>query len=179
MNPNPSLMDTKSPTKEELKELREKTRRTQAQTASILGVGLRQVQRWEAGEQSMPPATWRFLKMCGHRLPADFTVPEGWITRGRNEKDAVRDTIEQGDFVHLQPVVGPLIQARVWLDRVHDGLVDDESYGAFVIGFPGQPEAGQEFGGFYIGERITFGLRNVVHVEQRAPASAGAPNEKT
>ncbi|KAG1249767.1 hypothetical protein G6F68_013153 [Rhizopus microsporus] len=68
-----------------------------------------------------------------------------------------------------------MIQARVWLDRVHDGLIDDESYGALVIGFPEHPEAGQEFGGFYIGERITFAARNVVHVEQRTPSATSSP----
>jgi transcriptional regulator with XRE-family HTH domain len=174
MHQNPSLSDESSPTAQQLKDLREKTRRTQAQTAVVLDVGLRQVQRWEAGEQAMPAATWRFLKMSGHRLPVDFTVPAGGITRSWNmERDTPRETIERGDFVHLQPVVGPMIQARVWLDRVHDGLIDDESYGAFVIGFPDHPEAGQELDGFYIGERITFSARNVVHVEQRTPIQHG------
>ena len=179
MNQNLSLADTMRPMSEDLKKLRGKTRRTQAQTAAILGVGLRQVQRWEAGEQSMPPATWRFLQMCGHRLPSDFLVPEDGATRSWDlDSDTIRDTIEQGDFVHLQPVVGPMIQARVWLDRVHDGLIDEESYGGFVIGFPGHPEAGQEFGGFYIGERITFAKRNAVHVEQRTHTTASASKQK-
>lgn len=76
----------------------------------------------------MPPATWRFLKMCGHRLSADFVIPKDGATRSSNpDRDTPRETIEQGDFVHLQPVVGPMIQARVWLDRVHDGLIDEES----------------------------------------------------
>lgn len=69
MNQNLSLADTMRPTSEDLKKLRGKTRRTQAQTAAILGVGLRQVQRWEAGEQSMPPATWRFYRCVATVCP--------------------------------------------------------------------------------------------------------------
>ncbi|MFJ1299139.1 helix-turn-helix domain-containing protein [Pseudomonadota bacterium AL_CKDN230030165-1A_HGKHYDSX7] len=173
MKYTPTLSDEESPHPEEIKQLRVKTRRTQQQVAQILDVALRHVQRWETGERTMPPATWRFLKMCGHRRPADFEVPENGSTRWWDQaRDTQRTTIERNDFVYLQPVVGPLIQARVWLDRVNDGLIDEEHYGAFVFGFPGHPEAGQEFGGFYVGESITFAARNVVHLEQRMSSIA-------
>lgn len=160
------------------KRRRLEARRTQAQVASILGVLERQVQRWEAGTQAIPLAAWRFFKMtCGRRVPQDFADQADGHTRGWDlARDQRRTTIENGDFVHLQPVVGPMLRARVWLDRVHDGLIDNESYGGVVIGFPGLPDAGPEFDGFFLGEHITFAERNVVHVEQRvpsAPASAG------
>lgn len=157
------------PDGQRFKEYRQAARRTQAQVATMLGVKTRQIQRWEANEQPIPLATWRFFKRtCGRRFPEDFVVPPDGHTRAWDvDRDTHRTTIENGDFVHLQPVVGPLIQARVWLDRVHDGLIDDESYGAYVVGFPGEPEAGQELGGFFIGEHLTFAAGNVVHVEQR------------
>jgi len=116
----------------------------------------------------MPEAIWqRLVRHGGYRFPVDFkTFPDGY-TKGWRPGDERRNTIENGDFVHLQPIVGPLIQARVWLDRVHDHLIDEDSYGGIVIGFPGEPEAGQEFGGFFVGERITFSRVNVMHVEFR------------
>jgi hypothetical protein len=61
------------------------------------------------------------------------------------------------------------IEAKVWLDKVYDHIVDEDSYGAFVIGFPDHPEAGQECDGFHIDERVTFSRANVLHRGQRQP----------
>jgi hypothetical protein len=128
-----------------------------------------------SNDVEMPSAAFRLFRLtCGYRYPVDFaTATEldinptcGWDP----DCDLPRDTIERGDTVHLQPLDGPMIEARVWLDRVHDHIVDENSYGAFVIGFPHhREEAGQEFMGFHIGERITFSASNVVHREQRLP----------
>ncbi|WP_232453254.1 hypothetical protein [Burkholderia ubonensis] len=56
----------------------------------------------------------------------------------------------------------------VWLDRAHDGLIDEESHSAFLTGFPYAPEAGQ-IRLFRIGERVTFARANVIDLEQRGP----------
>jgi DNA-binding XRE family transcriptional regulator len=162
--------DQTSPTAEEVRAARTRAGRTQAQAAEILNVSERQFQRWETAG-GMPSGEWRRYTMtCGHRFPEDFIEEQGRPTRGWNpDRDALRDTIENGDHVHLQPNNGPMIQARVWLDRVHDGLTEG-NYRGTVIDFPGRPDAGSEFGGFYIGERITFADRNVIHVEQASTA---------
>lgn len=178
MNQNLSLADTMRPTSEDLKKLRGKLAARKRKRRPFLALAYA---KCNVGRQVSSRCRRQrgALQMCGHRLPSDFLVPEDGATRSWDlDSDTIRDTIEQGDFVHLQPVVGPMIQARVWLDRVHDGLIDEESYGGFVIGFPGHPEAGQEFGGFYIGERITFAKRNAVHVEQRTHTTASASNQK-
>ncbi|WP_247394637.1 helix-turn-helix domain-containing protein [Ralstonia pseudosolanacearum] len=164
-----------NPSPEHIKAARQRAQRTQAQAAAVLGVSGRQYQRWEAGTQVMPHAVWgQFIRTLGYRYPADFQSAADGMTRGRDSRDPPRGTIENGDFVWLQPVIGPLIQARVWLDRVHDGLADEDSYGGFVIGFPDQPEAGGEFQGFYVGERVTFSRHNVLHLEQRVPGLPSA-----
>jgi transcriptional regulator with XRE-family HTH domain len=165
-----------APASTAIKQLRQRARRTQAQAAQLLEVSERQFQRWEAGDQEMPSAAWRLFKLtCGYRFPVDFAIATE-RTRGWDPgRDRQRDTIEQGDTVYLQAIEGPMIEARVWLDRIHDGLVDENSYGAFVVGFPGRGDAGQEYEGFYIGERITFSAANVVHCEQRPPL----PNVKS
>jgi|GEM_PF-3407549 len=165
---------TPSPSSELIKQMRQRAHRTQAQAADVLGVSERQFQRWEAGAQAMPPLVWAaYQRSLGHRYSADFQHAE-LMTRGLDpDRDQPRHTIEIGDFVLLQPNAGPLIEVRVWLDRQHDGLTDEEAYGGVVIGFPGKPEAGSEFEGFYVGELVTFSRQNILHVEQRVP---GRPN---
>ncbi|KWF26598.1 helix-turn-helix domain-containing protein [Burkholderia pseudomultivorans] len=153
-----------------LRALRLRSRRTQDQMAHLLGVTERQFQRWEAGDTEMPLAYWNLLlRVWGARHTIDFEVvtdsTRGWDT----VRDARRDTIERGDVVELQPIVGPLLRATVCMDRVHDGLADEEGYGAFVVEFVGADNAGQEYLGFYIGERVRFARNNVIHLEQRAP----------
>ncbi|WP_081059713.1 hypothetical protein [Burkholderia stagnalis] len=161
------------PTLGEIRSLRLGSRRTQGQMARLLHVTERQYQRWEAGASTMPLARWQLLqRIAGQRHPADFApapVPtRGWDTR----RDSRRDTIERGDVVELQPLDGPLLRATVCLDRVHDGLADEDGYGALVTEFVGAANAGQEFQGFFIGERVTFARANVMHLEQRAPRAA-------
>ncbi|WP_186143628.1 helix-turn-helix domain-containing protein [Burkholderia gladioli] len=163
----------RSPTGAELRDYRLSTRRTQEQMARLLGVTTRQYQRWEAGSHDMPGPHWNWLQRAwGKRYPADFAVApittRGWDTL----RDVRRNTIERGDVVTLQPLDGPRLRATVCLDRVHDGLADESSYGAFVIEFVGAAHAGQEYQGFFIGERVTFAVQNVFHLEQRAPATS-------
>ncbi|MCW3513547.1 hypothetical protein K6Y69_38665, partial [Burkholderia cenocepacia] len=112
---------------------------TQAQAAALLGVLPRQVQRWEAGEAPIPTTAWPLLRRAwGYRYPSDFVPAPGPMTRGCDAlRDRPRDTIERGDVVELQPVDGPRLRATVCLDRVHDGLADEESYGAYVTEFVG------------------------------------------
>ena len=72
----------------------------------------RQFRRWEAGDQEMPAAAWRPLRLtCGYPYPLDFTTTVeldveptcGWnATRDQN-----RGTIERGDTVYLQPIEEP------------------------------------------------------------------------
>ncbi|MGV0133606.1 helix-turn-helix domain-containing protein [Burkholderia gladioli] len=162
----------RSPTGAELRDYRLSTRRTQEQMARLLGVTTRQYQRWEAGSHDMPGPHWDWLQRAwGKRYPADFAVApvttRGWDT----QRDMRRNTIERGDVVELQPLDGPRLRATVCLDRAHDGLADEASYGAFVIEFVGAADAGQEYQGFFIGERVTFAVQNVFHLEQRAPAA--------
>ncbi|AOI68880.1 XRE family transcriptional regulator [Burkholderia ubonensis] len=159
------------PTPDELKSARLRGRRTQAAAAALLGVKERQVQRWEAGQAPMPIAAWQLLRRAwGHRYPSDFAPAPGPMTRGCDAlRDRPRDTIERGDVVELQPVDGPRLRATVCLDRVQDGLVDEESYGAYVTEFVGAAGAGDEHRGFFIPERVTFARANVIHLEQRVP----------
>ncbi|WP_186027443.1 hypothetical protein [Burkholderia gladioli] len=169
------------PSVEELRAFRLSTLRTQAQTARILGVTERQYQRYEASTESglsaMPAATWALLKRIGgKRHPADFEPALRTTWNWDSKRDRRRNTIERGDVVELQPVDGPLLRATVCLDRVHDGLVDENSYGAHVSEFVGAIDAGQEYRGFYLGERITFGIGNVLHLEQRVPSPAPSTN---
>ncbi|PCE30357.1 hypothetical protein BZL54_21945 [Burkholderia ubonensis subsp. mesacidophila] len=162
------------PTPDEIKSARLRGRRTQAQVAALLGVKERQVQRWEAGQAPMPIAAWLLLRRSwGYRYPSDFAPAPGPMTRGWDaQRDRQRDTIENGDVVELQPVYGPLLRATVCLDRMHDGLVDEDGYGAFVTEFVGAAGAGGEYRGFFIPERVTFARANVIHLEQRTPRAA-------
>ncbi|KVN19080.1 XRE family transcriptional regulator [Burkholderia sp. MSMB1552] len=161
------------PTPNEIKSARLRGRRTQAQVAALLGVKERQVQRWEAGQAPMPIAAWLLLRRSwGYRFPSDFERVEDFERGWDQLRDRRRDTIERGDVVELQPVDGPRLRATVCLDRVHDGLVDEDSYGAFVTEFVGAAGAGQEYRGFFIPERVTFARSNVIHLEQRVPPAA-------
>ncbi|WP_080419738.1 helix-turn-helix domain-containing protein [Burkholderia ubonensis] len=145
------------PTPADLKALRAQARRTQEQVAELLGVNVRQVQRWEAGQGTMPYATWRLLRLtCAFHYPIDFARAPVVTTA----------SIENGDTVELHALDGTCLQGVVWLDRVHDGLVDEESYGAFISGFLSQPTAAQ-IGLFRIGERVTFARSNVFHLTPR------------
>ncbi|AOI94155.1 hypothetical protein WS58_16490 [Burkholderia pseudomultivorans] len=168
------------PTSADIRSLRLGGRRTQGQMARLLHVTERQYQRWEAGDSAMPPAYWQLLqRIAGQRHPADFAIApvptRGWDTH----RDKQRDTIERGDVVELQPLDGPLLRAIVCLDRVHDGLVDEDGYGALVTEFVGAADAGQVYQGFFIGERVTFARANVIHLEQRVPSPAVATNRLT
>ncbi|ALX44711.1 XRE family transcriptional regulator (plasmid) [Burkholderia humptydooensis] len=162
------------PTPDEIKSARLRGRRTQVQVAALLGVKERQVQRWEAGQAPMPTAAWLLLRRSwGYRFPCDFAPAPGPMTRGCDSlRDRPRDTIERGDVVELQPIDGPRLRATVCLDRVHDGLVNEDSYGAFVTEFVGAAGAGDEYRGFFIPERVTFARSNVIHLEQRVPPAA-------
>lgn len=172
--------ELESPTAEQVREARVKANRTQSQAAQVLRVSERQFQRWES-VGGMPPEVWLRYKMtCGYRFPADFEIVEDGATWGYSPgDDEKRTTIEKGDRVHLQAINGTMIQARVVLDRVHDGLTDEDSYAGHVVDFPGRPEVGPEHGGFYLGERVTFAKQNVVHVEQRLPLRAPLRNSKS
>lgn len=170
--PGPHPVDAATaPTAAAFKALRLRGRRTQAQAAALLGVLPRQVQRWEAGEAPIPTNAWPLLRRAwGYRYPSDFAPAPGPMTRGCDAlRDRPRDTIERGDVVELQPVDGPRLRATVCLDRVHDGLADEESYGAYVTEFVGAADVGDEYRGFFIPERVTFARSNVIHLEQRAP----------
>ncbi|WP_410199529.1 helix-turn-helix domain-containing protein [Burkholderia cenocepacia] len=159
------------PTPEGFKAMREKGKRTQATAAALLGVLPRQVQRWEAGEAEIPISAWKLLRRTwGYRYPTDFERVEDFERGWDKLRDRPRTTIERGDVVELQPVDGgPLLRATVWLDRVHDGLLDEDSYGAYVTEFVGAAGVGAEYRGFVIGEHVTFARSNVIHLEQRPP----------
>ncbi len=169
MPTTPQHLAIGGPTADTLRALRRRSHRTQAQMAQLLHVTDRQFQRWEAGNADMPLAYWNLLlRVWGQRHPLDFEVAAR-STRGWDSgRDTPRETIERGDVVELQPLVGPLLRATVCLDRVHDGIGED-GYGAFVVEFVGAADAGQEYQGFFIGERVTFARENVLHLEQRAP----------
>ncbi|WP_196491113.1 hypothetical protein [Burkholderia cepacia] len=159
------------PNNETLRALRLRSRRTQGQMAHLLLVTERQYQRWEAGESEMPLANWELLlRVWGARQPIDFefrTDPtRGWDT----ERDTVRDTIEPGDVVELQPIQGPLLRATVSKDPAPEPPSHDERYSALVTEFVGVEDAGDHCEGFRIGERVTFSRGNVIHLEQRAPS---------
>lgn len=161
----------RTPDPSEIREVRLKNERTQGQLARILGVSERHLQRWESGEKPMPPGMWLRLKMTrGSRFPADFEVaidPPAW--NFDPSRDSRRQTILNGDLVHLKSIQhGTLIEVRVWLDRT-DGLIDDNSFRGKVVNFPDAPQAGPEHGRFYIGEVVTFSMRNVLHVQQHLP----------
>ncbi|WP_186143619.1 helix-turn-helix domain-containing protein [Burkholderia gladioli] len=160
----------------EILKLRQRTKRTQAQLAAALYVSLRQVTRWESGEQDMPAATWRYMKAkSGYRFAVDFEIAAEAMTRGWDTKrDQPRDTIERGDVVELQPISGPLLRATVCFDRVHDGIVGEDDYGATVTSFVGADDAGQEFQGFAITELVWFSRKNVIHIEQAVPRRPSA-----
>ncbi|EKS9798933.1 helix-turn-helix domain-containing protein [Burkholderia cepacia] len=161
------------PTAAELVHLRTQHGRTQAAVAERVGVTPRQVQRWEAGQGTMPVASWQLLcREWGTRFRGDFTTAPapswGWDA----QRDVQRSTIERGDVVQLQAIAGPLIQATVCVDRVHDGLADEHTYGGIVTGIVASYPAGAPLETFTLGERVSFARSNVIHLEQRVPPAA-------
>ncbi|MCW5182329.1 helix-turn-helix domain-containing protein, partial [Burkholderia cenocepacia] len=101
--PGPHSADASpAPTAEALRQLRQRHGRTQVDVAACVGVTERQVQRWEAGQGSMPTASWHLLRrVWGSRFTEDF-APAPALTRGWDtQRDAARDTIERGDVVEL------------------------------------------------------------------------------
>jgi DNA-binding transcriptional regulator YiaG len=52
-----------SPTPEQIKDLRTKAGRTQAECAAMLHTSLRSYQQWEAGDRRMHPAFWELLNI--------------------------------------------------------------------------------------------------------------------
>ncbi|AYQ85981.1 XRE family transcriptional regulator (plasmid) [Burkholderia gladioli] len=172
MPPNEPHLAITGPTGETLRALRTRSNRTQAQMATLLKIDERTYQRYEL-DTEMPVKLWNLLlRVWGSRHPVDFEQTRPMTRDWNRDRDIERDTIERGDVVELQPVVGPLLRATVCLDRVHDGLVDEQSYGAFVTEFVGAVDGGQEYRGFFIGERVTFARANVIHLDQRVPATA-------
>jgi len=163
-----------SPSPADIKDLRERAGRTQAQVATLLGVTDRQVQRWEAGVVAMPSVTWRFFRLtCGHHYPVDFVHQTEFERAWDSLRDGERETIENGDIIELRALDGTLMRAAVWLDRIHDGLVDEESYGAIVREFPDSPGQAQ-VRKFRVEDRVTFARSNVLHLKQRVPAASSA-----
>ena len=154
-----TIAERVKPKPDDIKALRAQTRRTQEQIATLLDVNVRQVQRWEAGDGEMPYASWRLLRLtCALHHPVDF----------EQAPEVTTASIQNGDTVELHALDGTRLRGVVWLDRAHDGLIDEESYGAFVTEFLDAPDAGQ-IGLFRIGERVTFARTNVIHLEQRLP----------
>ncbi|CAG9220167.1 MULTISPECIES: helix-turn-helix domain-containing protein [Burkholderia] len=160
-----------APTAEALRQLRQRHGRTQVDVAACVGVTERQVQRWEAGQGSMPTASWHLLRrVWGSRFTEDF-APAPALTRGWDtQRDAVRDTIERGDVVELQPRSGPRLRAIVAATSSHV-MPEGDGYRAIVIEFVDAPGA-EEFAGFCLGERVQFTRANVIHLEQRVPPAA-------
>ncbi|ABK13610.1 MULTISPECIES: helix-turn-helix domain-containing protein [Burkholderia] len=160
-----------APTAEALRQLRLRHGRTQVDVAACVGVTERQVQRWEAGQGSMPIASWQLLRrVWGARFTEDF-APAPALTRDWDyRRDAPRDTIERGDVVELQPRTGPRLRAIVTTVSSDASRAERESdgYGAIVVEFVDAPGA-EEFAGFCLGERVSFARANVIHLEQRAP----------
>lgn len=155
------------PTPAQLKALRALHGLTQASLAERLGVTERQVQRWEAGEGSLAGTYWQLLRQtlgfhaARHFERAPDGMTRGWDTR----RDVERDTIERGDVVELQPIDGPRLGATVC--AIHHG--EAIAYEAIVTEFVDAGGAGEEHGGFWLGERVRFDCDNVLHLEQRAP----------
>jgi DNA-binding XRE family transcriptional regulator/DNA-directed RNA polymerase subunit RPC12/RpoP len=157
-----------APTPTEIKHMRVINGRTQADVASRLDVQPRQVQRWEAGEAKMPAAAWQLLRrVWGFRCATDMKRADGFTRGWDTLRDTKRDTIERGDVVELLPKAGPRLRATV----SYAGPGDD-IYQALVTEFVGAGDVGDEFGGYCLGERVQFARANVIHLEQRAPATS-------
>ncbi|WP_367034307.1 helix-turn-helix transcriptional regulator (plasmid) [Burkholderia semiarida] len=161
-----------APTAEALRQLRLRHGRTQVDVAACVGVTERQVQRWEARQGSMPIASWQLLRrVWGTRFTEDFAPAPGPMTRGSyGQRDDRRATIERGDVVELWPHIGPRLRAIVTAvsSGASRGAREDDGYRAIVVEFVDAPGA-EEFAGFCLGERVSFALTNVIHLEQRAP----------
>ncbi|HDR8962074.1 helix-turn-helix domain-containing protein [Burkholderia vietnamiensis] len=166
-----SPLGSERPTAEMLRKLRERSNRTQSQMATLLNLTERQYQRFEAGDSDMPLATWELLlRVWGARHPIDFMQVVDGPTRGWNTlRDAERDTIQPGDVVTLQPMVGPLVRATVTPSLGRERHHDPDIFGAQIAEFVDADDVGDRYQGFRIGEHVTFAFANVIHVEQRVP----------
>ncbi|KWH20864.1 hypothetical protein WL99_31660 [Burkholderia cepacia] len=164
-------LGSERPTGEMLRKLRERSNRTQSQMATLLTLTERQYQRFEAGDSEMPLATWELLlRIWGARHPIDFMQVVDGPTRGWDSlRDAERDTIEPGDAVTLQPMVGPLVRATVTPNYGRERHASPDIYGGQIAEFVGADDVGDRYQGFRIGEHVTFAFANVIHVEQRVP----------
>lgn len=162
-----------APTADALRQLRLRHGRTQVDVATCVGVTERQVQRWEAGQGSMPIASWQLLRhVWGTRFTEDFARAPALTRDWDPRRDEPRDTIERGDVVELQARTGPRLRAIVTAvssDASRGARVDD-GYRAIVVEFVDAPGA-EEFAGFCLGERVSFARSNVIHLVQRAPRS--------
>ncbi|MFH5256014.1 helix-turn-helix domain-containing protein [Burkholderia semiarida] len=171
----PSGSVARPPTAAELVHLRTRHGRTQAAVAARLGVTPRQVQRWEAGVGTMPIARWELLCLeWGTRFTEDFARAPGNTRSWDLHRDQRRETIKRGDLVELQPHGAPFfLRALVTAtpSDVSHAVPEGDGYWAIVTGFAGVEDIGDELGGFSLGERVSFALANVFHVEQRAPRS--------
>ncbi len=157
-----------APTPTEIKLMRAINGRTQTDVADRLGVKLRQVQRWEAGDAKMPGAAWQLLRrVWGFRGSTDLERvadhTRGWDTL----RDTERDTIQRGDAVEMLPKAGPRLRAIVSYAEPRDDI-----YQALVTEFVGAGDVGDEHDGYCLGERVQFTRANVIHLEQRAPSPA-------
>ncbi|MBO1859285.1 helix-turn-helix domain-containing protein [Burkholderia cenocepacia] len=164
-----------APTAEALRQLRMRHGRTQVDVATCVGVTERQVQRWEAGQGSMPIASWQLLRrVWGTRFTEDFAPAPGPMTRGSYGRHTdERTTIERGDVVELQPRSGPRLRAIVTAvsSDASRGEHESDGYWAIVVEFADAPGA-EEFAGYCLGERVQFTRANVIHLEQRVPPAA-------
>jgi transcriptional regulator with XRE-family HTH domain len=159
--------NTGAPSPDEIKRLRQRAGRTQGELATLLHVGLRQIQRWEAGEPEMPLATWNLLRrLGGYRHACDFKIQPRYDRGYDGNKDRKDFSIKPGDFVNLEPLDGPNIQVRV-LNPVRMTTSGNEVYDGLLIGFVGDSTGVSELEGFFVGERLTFSKNNVAFVEQR------------
>ncbi|WP_321883848.1 helix-turn-helix domain-containing protein [Burkholderia cepacia] len=171
----PSGSVARPPTAAELVHLRTRHGRTQAAVAARLDVTPRQVQRWEAGVGTMPIPSWQLLCLeWGTRFTEDFAPAPG-TTRGWDlHRDQRRETIKRGDLVELQPA-GASFYLRAIVTATSSTAIhvmpEGDGYWAIVTGFAGVEDTGDELGGFRLGERVSFALANVFHVEQRVPRS--------
>ncbi|WP_321959277.1 helix-turn-helix transcriptional regulator [Burkholderia cenocepacia] len=153
-----------------LRAMRQLSNRTQVQLAQLLGVTDRHVGRWESGDAEIPLATWELLlRLWGARHPLDFMQAVEPTRSWDKQLDAERDTIEVGDVVELQPMVGPLLRATVTPDLAHERHAAPDTFEAQVTEFVGAGDVGEKYEGFRIGERVTFARANVIHLDQSVP----------
>ena len=107
------------------------------------------------------------------RTKEDFLIRDLPMTRSWDLlRDQQRESIVNEDRVNLRARDGLLMQVVVLLDQAHDGIVSEDDYAGRVVQFVEDIDAGEEFRGFYINERVSFSRDNVWHVEQKIPNPA-------